>query len=122
MSKVAKDEVRENRIANEAIVDAYGPEEQAMGWYYYLDDKITAPFKAKCIAKRSISPLEVGEEVDVLGMAPAGDCEREMFVMVKWQGRKLAVPLAQVVVNEGDEATQEAVEDWHYWTNRGYEF
>jgi hypothetical protein len=32
----AKDEEREERITMEAVVDAYGPEEQAMGWYYYL--------------------------------------------------------------------------------------
>ena len=37
MSKVRKDEVRENRIIMEIVVDAYGSEEQAMGWYYYLD-------------------------------------------------------------------------------------
>jgi len=35
MSKVRKDEVRENRIIMEIVVDAYGSEEQAMGWYYY---------------------------------------------------------------------------------------
>ena len=44
-----KDAAREERIHNEAIVDAYGPEEQAMGWYYYLDDKISFPFSALCI-------------------------------------------------------------------------
>ena len=31
-----RDEHREERISMEIIVDAYGPEEQAMGWYYYL--------------------------------------------------------------------------------------
>lgn len=122
MSKVERDEVRENRIGEEAIVDAYGPEEQAMGWYYYLDDKISSPFKAKCVEKRLISPLEVGEAVEVLEMAPASECEHQMFVMVQWQGRKLGVPLAQVSVVKGDEATREAVEDWRYWTNRGYRF
>jgi hypothetical protein len=30
--------IRENRIHNQAIVDAYGLEEQAMSWYYYLDN------------------------------------------------------------------------------------
>jgi hypothetical protein len=40
MSKVKQDPEREERITMEAIVDAYGAEEQAMGWYYYLDDKI----------------------------------------------------------------------------------
>ena len=29
--------MREDRIHNEAIVDASGPEEQAMSWYYYLE-------------------------------------------------------------------------------------
>ncbi len=36
MTKVARDEAREARITMEAVVDAYGPDEQAMGWYYYL--------------------------------------------------------------------------------------
>jgi hypothetical protein len=29
------DRIREDRIHNEAIVDAYGPEERAIGWYYF---------------------------------------------------------------------------------------
>ena len=33
MAKVKRDEVRENRIVDEIIVDAYGEEEQALGWY-----------------------------------------------------------------------------------------
>ena len=32
----------------EAIVDAYGSEERSMGWYYYLDNKLKFPFKARC--------------------------------------------------------------------------
>jgi hypothetical protein len=31
--------IREKRIHNEVVVDAYGPKEQARGWYYYLEDK-----------------------------------------------------------------------------------
>jgi hypothetical protein len=27
----------------EIIVDAYGGEEQALGWYYYLDDRFSFP-------------------------------------------------------------------------------
>ncbi len=122
MSRIARDEVRENRIADEAVVDAHDPEEQAMGWYYYLDDKISIPFRGKCIKKRGISPLQVDEEVEVKGMAPEIECEHEMFVMVQWQGRKFGIPLVQIAVVDGNEATQEAVEDWHYWVNRGYVF
>lgn len=36
MAKVEQDAEREERIMMEIVVDAYGPEEQAMGWYYYL--------------------------------------------------------------------------------------
>jgi len=122
MSTVERDETREDRILMEAIVDANGPEEQAMGWYYYLDDKIHFPFKAKCIAARRISPLKEGEEVQVVGMAPEDECEHEMFVEVSWLKRTLAVPLAQLKALEGDDATQEAIDDWHYWVARGYEF
>lgn len=70
MSREKKDEAREDRIAMEVVVDAYGEEERAMGWYYYLDDKLNFPFLARCVTKRVISPLRVGDEVEVLQMAP----------------------------------------------------
>lgn len=122
MSSVQKDEIREDRIMMEIIVDAYGPEEQAMGWYYYLEDNLKFPFITKCIAKRAISPLRVGDEVDVIGMAPGEKCEHEMFVLMRWEKEGLAIPLMQLEVNHGDDKTREAVEDWHYWVNRGYQF
>ena len=55
MAKPKRDPVREERIHEEIIVDAYGPEEQAMGWYYYLEDKIHFPLQAKW---QSASPPE----------------------------------------------------------------
>lgn len=45
----------------EVVVDAYGEEERAMGWYYYAADNIMFPFTARCSAKRAASPLKVGE-------------------------------------------------------------
>lgn len=113
---------RERRIAEEIVVDAYGPEEQAMGWYYYLEGKLVFPFKAKCTAVRSVSPLKKGEEVEVLSMAKEDDCLAEMFVLIRYGRCKLGVPLAQLDVVDGAEDTCEAVEDWYYWVARGYEF
>ncbi len=120
--KIERDEAREYRIDMEAVVDAYNEEERAMGWYYYLEGKLSFPFLAKCVAKRSTSPLRVGDEVEVIGMAPEEDCEHEMFVTMRWEREGLAVPLSQLKVIHGDDETREAVEDWHYWTERGYEF
>lgn len=123
MARIEKDEAREERIHMEIIVDAYGPEEQAMGWYYYLDDMLNFPFLARCIKKRTTSPLQEGDEVEVLGMASEDECQHEMFVMIRWGKDDLGVPLSQLaVIHAEDEQTQEAVEDWHYWVGRGYEF
>ena len=122
MTRPPKDDAREERIHMEIVVDANGPEEQAMGWYYYLDDTLQFPFKARCIAERATSPLEVGDEVEVVELASADDCEHEMFVLIRRKTRKLAVPLSQLEGIEVDEQTQQAIEDWHYWVEQGYEF
>jgi Calcium binding len=87
-----RDEEREQRITMEIVVDAYTPEEQAMGRYYSLEDQLRFPFTARCIAERAISPLRVGDEVDVVGMAPEEECQHEMFVLIRWERRALAVP------------------------------
>ncbi len=121
MSTAKEDKAREERITMEIIVDAYGPEEQAMGWYYYLADNLDFPFKGRCIKSRRTSPLKLKEEVNVVKMAPEDDCMHEMFVEIKWSGRKLAVPLSQIEPVQADEKTVEAIEDWHYWVARGYE-
>jgi len=113
---------REDRIANEIVVDAHDSEEQAMGWFNYLEDQMHFPFTAKCIAARPISPLHVGDDVEVTGMAPENECEHEMFVMMPWEKKGLAVPLAQLKVTDADEQTIQAIEDWHYWVKQGYEF
>ncbi len=122
MDRVEKDEAREHRIDFEAVVDAYGEIERAMGWYYYLDDRLAFPFKAKCIAERATSPLRVGEVVEVTDMAPADDCEHDMFVEIQWQNRSLAVPLSQLEGIAVDDGTEEVIGDWHYWVARGHMF
>jgi hypothetical protein len=66
--------------------------------------------------------LRVGETVEVAGMAPEDECEKEMFVMVTWNDRSLAVPLSQLMGVRVDGETKDAIEDWHYWVNSGYEF
>lgn len=122
MAKAKQDKQRERRIQEEIVVDAYGSEEQAMGWYYYLEEHLRFPFRAKCIAQRAISPLRKGQEVEVVGLAPAEECDREMFITVPWEQRTLAVPLAQLEPIHADKMTCQSVEDWHYWVEQGYEF
>jgi len=121
MTHGTSDEEREERITMEIIVDAYGPEEQALGWHAYLSGTLHFPFSARCVALRTISPLELGEEVEVVGMASDEECMHEMFVLIGWKRRQLAVPLMQLEGFDVDEETQQAIEDWRYWVNQGYE-
>jgi hypothetical protein len=122
MVDIEQDEDRERRIADEIVVDAYNEEEQALGWYYYLEERLAFPFRATCISERSISPLEHGEVVEVTGLASEDDCMHEMFVQVSWHKRAFGVPLAQIQGVSVDDRTREAIEDWHYWVARGYQF
>ncbi len=122
MAKVEHDEEREERIAMEIVVDAYEPEEQAMGWYYYLQDTMKFPFTATWITKRRSSPVKEGTTVEVVGMASEDECEREMYVEVGIEGDTLAIPLIQLEAPDADPQTQQAIADWHYWVERGYEF
>ncbi|MEO6887888.1 MAG: calcium-binding protein [Ktedonobacteraceae bacterium] len=122
MARQAKDDAREERINMEIIVDAYGPEEQALGWYTYLSDTLNFPFAARCVTFRVTSPLEIGENVTVEGMAPDEECMHEMAVVIPWKRRQLAVPLSQLEGVGVDQETQQAIEDWHYWVKQGHQF
>ena len=91
--EIETDEVRERRITMEAVVDAYDEQVRAIGWYYYLERRLDFPFLARCATRRSTSPLKVGEEVEVIGMAPVEECEHDMFVEMAWDDEGLAIPL-----------------------------
>jgi hypothetical protein len=118
-----RDETREERILMEIVVDAYNEQEREIGWYCYLEDKLGFPFLARYVQERATSPLQVGDEVKVVGTASQDECMREMFVETPWEHeRTLAIPLSQLEVVHGDEETKQAVEDWHYWVEMGYEF
>lgn len=60
---------REKRIDYEVVVDCYTSEERAMGWFYYLEEKLSFPFEARCIAARAISPLNMHERVPMVAIA-----------------------------------------------------
>ena len=80
MKRVPEQPDRENRITFEIVVDAYDETERAMGWYYYLQDKLQVPFKAKCRSVRATSPLEVGAKVEVVDTENYGTIDGEWML------------------------------------------
>lgn len=112
---------RDHRIEMEIVVDAYNSIERG-GWHYYLEEKLGVPFQARVRTELPVSPLTLGEEVEVLGMAPDEVCESDMLVWVRRPKRNLAVPLSQLLPLGNDKTINEAVADWHYWVSQGYRF
>ena len=45
-----------------------------------------------------------------------------MFVTIQWEGRTLGVPLSQLKGVAVEPDTKQAIDDWHYWVQQGYEF
>lgn len=113
-----RDEEREERIRMEITVDAYTPEEQAMGWKIYLEETMDFPFEARCIEEREVSPLSEGETVQVVGVPRTEASLRQQFVTVEWKGSELGVPLRQLEPVEASDDTEQAIADWQYWLNR----
>ena len=119
---VKNDPEREKRLDWEIVVDAQDSDERLMGWVCSLEDVLSNNVRCRCRKTRSMSPLKVGEEVDVLEMASEDDCKGEMFVVVQWNNRELAVPLEQLEPIDGDKKAIEIIEDWLYWCLMGYQF
>ena len=118
MKKLKKDPVREERIINEAIVDA-GPDEQAMSWYYYLESKIVFPFQARCVAAKPVSPLRKGEPPRSYAWRQKMPACTTCSSRSAGGGREIVVPLSQLDAIDSDEVTKEAIGDWHYWVSQG---
>ena len=123
MKQIPENKDREERIANEVTVDAYGSEEVMVGWLTYLQDNLACPFHAECIAEMKFSPLRKGEKVTVLELVDADEnLGGDFFILIECSRRKMGVPLAQLKPLKGSKETQQAVEDWQYWKARGYQF
>ena len=82
-----------------------------MGWYYYLDDKVSFPFSAECVTADKRSPLELSERVSAIKMSGEDICSNEMYIDVTWSGKVLAISLAKINPLDADDDTVEAVGD-----------
>ena len=116
------DPAREERITMDVVVDADEASERATAWFGYLERELAFPFTARCTERRAISPLLVGDEVEVVSMAPSDECSHEMFVMIRWEHGGLGVPLSQLKPSGAGANTDVGVSDWLYWVRQGYQF
>ncbi len=114
-----KEPEREDRIYDEAIVDAYGDEEVILSWYYYLEEQLHFPFIAAVrVHSPGRSPQTI--RVDMQAMGPMSRCGY-------WQMWGLGSPsdqedntlhhffLSDIIEAEADPERLQALADWNYW-------
>ncbi|TAF32276.1 MAG: calcium-binding protein [Cytophagales bacterium] len=122
MEITALDDERESKIKKEILVDCTTGHQRLSAWYYYLQDRLSFPFKGSSIQKRRNSPLGKNDIVEVLDLSSEDECKFGIMVDVEWDSEVLSVPLAQLEGINVDEEAAEAIKDWHYWAGRGYSF
>jgi hypothetical protein len=69
--KPERDEGREERISTEVVVDAYDESERAMGWYYYLEDRLNFSFLCEAVVRRPIRSGGTAKSLHRLRLLPA---------------------------------------------------
>ena len=122
MVRPSKDEQREKRITYEIVVDCYNEIEVAMGWYYYLENNLDFPFEARITRSMRYNFLSVNDTVTVVSMAEEVECEESMWVTIQTGDSEFDLPLEQIEPIDSIGKAKEAVEDWRYWLDRGYQF
>ena len=116
LAKRASDSIRRKRIQEEVLDEARDDYEEAAAWHAYLRDNTTFPFEAICEKQMICSPLYPDEQATVTGLADMEFCHNGITVIIKWQGRKFAVPLEQLRPVDGAKFG-EAIEDWKFWVS-----
>ena len=43
-------------------------------------------------------------------------------MLIRWQGRKMAIPPSQLKASGVDESTRQPIDEWHYWVAQGHCF
>ena len=111
-----KDKEREDRIRDEAIPDAHGEIEEAMSWYYYIEENLAFPMQAKVklrlrggkTEEKAVKIVEVdskSEESLILRLGiTEGRSDRVQYIS----------PEDIVRINTSDE-NLEILNDWLYW-------
>ena len=62
--------------------------------------------------------MKEDETVRVAGMSSMKPTLSQQYLSVEWMDRELGVPLSQLEPVNGSDATEQAIEDWHYWLGR----
>jgi hypothetical protein len=111
------DKERDHRIHDEIIVDAYGDEEQAMSWYYYMEEKLVFPMKAKVKLRLRGGKTEE-KAVKIVEIDPESETSLTLrFGMTEGKSDRVQyISPADIVRIQTTEENLEVLNDWLYWS------
>jgi hypothetical protein len=112
-----RDAEREERIMDEAIVDAHDDEEVFVSWYYYLQDILEFPFQAY-VRVENPKQVHMRTLVTVLEMSAMELCSiRSIWFVaqVKNSSWYFNIPASDITEVQAGEETVQALADWKYW-------
>jgi len=100
---------RIKELIEEVIVDAYGDEEQELGFLTMLDENLPFTFKA----------LVVGEEIEVMGIDPNVE-DRGIMTICKRKGKKYRVSVTSLEWPGKPPKEAEWIEAYQAWIRGGW--
>jgi hypothetical protein len=106
-------------IEDEIIVDCYDEYEMAMGWFYYLSENMSFPFKAKISVKHSVGSLKKGDIVNVVELMNSDEDMIPIYtfkatVGIEYGEHIYDVPLEMIEGIDCDKETDEVIDVWRY--------
>lgn len=116
----AYETTRENRLASFLADAPPGSPEAQEAWVAFLERTLRFPFTGQCRFEWEVNHLTQGDIVSVTGLARNEPRVGHVFVRVMNGQRSIPIPLFQLAPFLADPETKQAVEDWHYWVERGY--
>jgi len=115
---LTKEEIQ-YKIDYEIIVDSHDEYEMSMGWYYFMEESITFPFKATAQLKKRDGSIEK-KEVIIVGLSSdeesfmSNDFELEM----ETEQHINKISFSKLSNIKASAETLEAFTIWNYWITK----
>ena len=106
-------------IEGQIIVDCYDEYEMAMGWFYYLSDNMSFPFKAKVSVENSVGSLKKDDIVNVVELMNSDEEMISMYsfkatVGIEFGEHVYDISLEMIEGIDCDKETADVIEVWSY--------
>ena len=105
---------------DEILMDCNGEEDEYMSWYYYVEDELEFPFRAKIVVRKDTGEKFL-KEIEVLELSSDENNFHRNFdlkVDIKFDDYIIEVPLSKLKEIKSSEKITEIIDAWNYWIKK----